>query len=109
MNSFRRQLTIYRKAEGTVTDGFYSEGSPSEETIMASVQALKPEDVQQLPEGRRNSKLFFIFTDTRLNLVTSANPDIVVVDSENYEVDKEEVWQNGVINHYKYLIVKVNT
>ena len=108
MNGFRRQLTIYRKAIGTITDGFYNEGVPVQDTIMASVQALKPEDVQQLPEGRRNSKLFFIFTDTHLNLVTSANPDIVVVDSENYEVDKEEVWQNNVLNHYKYLIVKVN-
>lgn len=108
MNSFRRQLTIYRKAVGTVVDGIFTEGAPTSDVILASVQALKPEDIQQLPEGRRNSKLFFIFTDTRLNLVTSANPDIVVVDSENYEVDKEEVWQNNVINHYKYLIVKVN-
>jgi hypothetical protein len=108
MSSFRREFTIKQKVAGTVVDGAFIEGAVTTSTIQASLQPLKPEDIQQLPEGRRNSKVSFIITSTRLNLVTSANPDIVVVDSEDYEVDKEEAWQNNVINHYKYLIVKVN-
>lgn len=108
MSQFRKTLTRYTKDVGTVVDGHFVEGITTESTIQASLQALKPEDIQQLPEGRRNSKIFFLFTDTKLNLVTSANPDLIVVNSENYEVDKEEAWQNGVINHYKYLIVKEN-
>jgi hypothetical protein len=108
MSSFRKSFTVKTKAAGTVVDGFFVEGSVTTSTIQASLQPLKPEDIQQLPEGRRNSKLFFLITSSKLNLITSANPSIVTVDTEDYEVDKEEIWQNNVINHYKYLIIKIN-
>ena len=106
MSQFRRSFTIFTMGVGHTVDGIFVEGTPVESTIQASLQALKPEDFETLTEGRRTTKVSFIFTDTKLNLVTDANPTIVMVDNEEYEVNKEESWQNGVINHYKYMITR---
>lgn len=106
MSQFRHELTIYRMSEGVVIDGAFIDGALTEGTITASVQSLNPDELQSLDEGRRDKKNAFIFTDTKLKLVTEVNPDIVILNGEEYEVVKEETWQNNVINHYKYLIVR---
>lgn len=106
-SSFRKPYTVKIAATGTWLNGIFIPGTPTTSTIYASVQPLKPEDIQQLSEGRRNSKLFWIFTDTKLNDVTTKNPDKIVINGEDYEVDKIEAWQNEVISHYKVLVVKV--
>lgn len=104
---FRKPYTVKRVAAGSVIDGYYTNGTSSTVNITASVQPLKPSDIQQLPEGRRNKKLFNIFTSTKLNVVTSANPDKITIGTEDFELDQEEQWQNGILNHYKYLAIKV--
>jgi hypothetical protein len=35
-----------------------------------------------------------------------AQPAIVVIDGFNYEVKHREPWQNGIIPHYKYYVVR---
>lgn len=105
--SFRKTYTVTRVTVGSITDGYYTNGTSNTFDIQASIQPLKPSDVQQLPEGRRNKKMFTVFTDTELQVVTSSNPDKLSIYGEVYELDQEEVWQNGVINHYKYLAIKV--
>jgi hypothetical protein len=104
---FRRPYIVKRKSSGSISDGKFTDGAISDISITASVQPLKSQDIQQLPEGRRNSKLYYVFTSTALNTVGTANPDSIVIDGEIYEVDKKDSWQNGVINHYKYLVYKV--
>lgn len=106
MSQFRRQFTILRRATGTTVDGNWVEGATTQEYIQASLQPLKPEDMKTLDFGRRTMKVSFLFTDTKLDLSTTANPTIVLVDNEQYEVNKEEAWQNGVISHYKYMITR---
>lgn len=106
-SSFRKSFVVKVAATGTWSNGIFTPGTPTTTNILASIQPLKPEDIQQLPEGRRNSKLFWIFTDTKLNDVTTKNPDKVVINGEDYEVDKIEAWQNGVISHYKVLVIKI--
>lgn len=105
--SFRKPYTVKRKAAGTISNGKFTDGTTTDVSITASVQPLKPQDIQQLPEGRRNSKLYYVFTSTSLNTVGTANPDSIVIGGETYEIDKKDSWQNGVINHYKYLVYKV--
>ncbi len=104
---FRKPYTVKRVAAGSVSNGYYSNGASSTISISASVQPLKPSDILQLPEGRRNKQLFYIITDTQLNIVTTSNPDKITISGSDYELDQEEVWQNGVISHYKYLAIKV--
>ena len=110
MSSFRSPLTLRRKEKGFVKDGYWVEGFVTESTFTASVQPLTPREVEQLPEGRRDSDPFWLFTSTELKVVNVdgiKNPDIVVIDGEFYEVDKVGKWQNNVINHYKCLVYKV--
>ena len=102
---FRRLLSRTIKGPGSVQDGKYIQGVDTTEEFYASIQPLTPAEIEQLPEGRRNRKPLWLFTSTRLNEVTGSNPDVVTIDSEKYEVDKVHPWQNGVISHYKCLVM----
>lgn len=104
--SFRKTLTRKTKVAGTVVDGIYTDGATTSSEITASVQPLKPEEIEQLPEGRRNSDPLWLFTATKLNTVTTANPDLVVINSADYEVFQISPWQNNVLSHYKCLVMK---
>ena len=115
MSYFQKKYTVTRNAPGTFLDGTYVNGLTTTFTIMASAQPLKPEVIQKYNFGRRNSKFMFLITETKLNVVTAAPAtgkpgtlqDIVTFAGEQYNVEKEEIWGNSVIPHYKYLIVKV--
>jgi hypothetical protein len=106
MSQFRRPFIVNRITPGHVIDGFWVEGTSSQITIMASLQALKPEEMKILVEGRRETSVYYLFTETKLYTVTDANPDIVIINTDEYEVNKEEAWQNGVINHFKYMVTR---
>jgi hypothetical protein len=103
----RMALTVSRLAVGTYVKGVFTEGTTSAIVITASVQSASPHDLESLPEGRRNAKTYRLYTDTRLRLVTMSNPDKVGIFGETYEVNLENAWQNGLINHYKYIVTKI--
>lgn len=107
MSSFRKQIVRKTKATGTIIDGIFTEGATTPTNIMASIQPIKPHEVEQLPEGRRDSQSYWLFTDIALNMITSSNPNLVTIAGEDYEVFKVEPWQNGILNHYKCLVSKV--
>jgi len=107
MSCFRRQIAIKRSATPTIVDGYVVPGVLTDDIIYASVQPLKQEEVKNLPEGRRSRDPQYIFTDTFLNLADSQIKDFVLLNGESYEIEQRETWQNGVINHYKYLVIKV--
>lgn len=112
MNSFRQPVTIHRLTGGSYVNGRYVEGSSSDISIMASIQPADEKDMSKvidlLPEGRRQSGLYRLYTSTRLNaLQNTQNPDIAIVDGMQFEVIMEASWQNNVINHYKYIVAKI--
>lgn len=104
---FRRELTGTRLAAGTRVNGHWVEGSPSSISFQASVQPTTAHDLMFLDIGRRERKTYTIYTDFKLNALTAgiANPDLISIDGEQYEVDFEAPWRNNVISHYKYIIV----
>jgi hypothetical protein len=107
-SSFRHIVAVTSFATGTLVDGVYTEGASSATTIMASVQPANARDLQCLPEGRRTSKTYRLYSDSSLNaLQTTQNPDRVTLTDGVYEVVTKDPWKNGVIEHYKYLVVKV--
>lgn len=101
----RRTLNCIRKPiakdHGRVIE---SDGTPF--TIVASVQPLKPADLQLLPEARRQNKARKLFTnDTLYCFGNSAfNPDQVTIDGELFEVIAEDSWKNGIINYNMYIV-----
>ena len=102
MMTFRTStLTVKTPGAITLVNGRASQAAPTLSTIQASVQPLTMHQMQSLPEGRRNSKSFTIFTDTNLGMITDKNPPIVTIENEEYEIWKKASWQNGIINHYQ--------
>ena len=110
---FRIPLSLYRKAAGTYINGIWVEGAETLIPITASVQPTTGEEMLSLPEDRRNSKSYALFTSTKVEVIhTGANPDQIVIFGERYEVIRVEPWQNrpavfGIINHYKFYAVKL--
>ncbi len=84
------------------------DGAPTDFTIRASIQPIRPNEVETLPEGRRNSKAFRLYTNADLrDMQSDANPDQVELFGEWYEVTAKAPWQNNVISHYKYFVTKL--
>lgn len=103
---FRRAITHRWYTGGEMVKGRWVEGTFKENTIQASVQPLTAHQIQMLPEGRRNSKSYSIYTNADLGMKSEENPHSVIIDEEEYEIVYKSPWQNKVISHYQYLVVK---
>lgn len=106
----RKTLEVTRFTAGLRDKGQWQEGTPSNFNITASVQPLKPREMEMLPEARRNSQSYRLYTDTLLKTVNKVNgisPDKVEIDGENFEVFSVGHWQNNIIPHYKVIVIKL--
>jgi hypothetical protein len=111
MSSFRRQKDVLREAVGSYTNGVWAAGSRSALTTMTSVQAVvMGQDLQALPEGRHLSDFIKLYTSDRLKVIADGEglqPDIIVHEEYGYELVSIFTNQSNVINHFKYIGVKV--
>jgi hypothetical protein len=76
-------------------------------TIFGSVQSLNPKELESLPEGRRNSQAFKIYSDelpVALSEVDENNPAQILIFGQWYEVVSTAPFQNNLINHYKTIV-----
>lgn len=82
----------------------------------ASVQPLG-KDVELVPEGRRDSAEFKLYTSTEIYGVTTQNPDQITVLKSPftgivYEVINISDWQNNsnfnIVNHYKFVALRLH-
>lgn len=107
----RETLTVKRvSAATTYTKGIAQAEGTANITIKASVQPLRANEMELLPEGRRDSEAFRLYTDTELlpaDEVTKKNADVVVYNGKDYEVLSCARWQNRVVPHFKGVMVKV--
>lgn len=114
MSSFRKPYTVKRYASGQYVNGIWQDGQVTNINIKASVQPLNLDEIEYLPEGRRSSKSFKIYTDTELFPALqekegqqATNPDVIVISGKDYEIIRVLPYQSGVINHYKCYAVEV--
>lgn len=105
---FRKPVTVNRPGAGSYVDGFWQQGAPSQLTIQASVQPASQDDMELLPEGRRITGGYRLYTNDTLNLASGTqNADRVVINGADYEVMAEADWSNGIIPHKSYLVARV--
>jgi len=69
--------------------------------------------MQLLPEGRRESEAYRLYTDFELKTVRKEsgdklNADTVTIDGKKFEVLSVAKWRNDVINHYKAVVSLAN-
>lgn len=109
-NVFRRDIPAFRYTDSTISaSGDGITGTESSFTIKASCQNTRPEDVEYLPENRRNNGATYrLYTDDVLNTIEGdSNPDQVELFGQRFELSQSEQWVNNIINHNKYLAVRV--
>ena len=108
MSSFRRPVTITRQAAGAYVAGVWVPGAESTVTIRASVQPATAEDMQRLPEGRRQTGAVKLYTSAALKTeIGNQKADRVTLPTGTYEVAQADQWQNGVLPHNVYLCARV--
>lgn len=109
--SFRKQKDILRESVGTYTNGKWAPGARSALTTLASAQpVVMGQDLHAMPEGRHLSDFIKIYTSDRLSVTADGEgvqPDILVHEGYGYELVSIFTNQSGVINHFKYIGVKV--
>lgn len=112
MSSFRKLVTIKQFTGGNWLNGRWQAGSTANININASLQPADSNKISRiietLPEGRKTTEKYFLYTSTKLTtLQEGENPDIALIDGKEFEILREANWNNHVINHYKYLISKI--
>lgn len=87
------------------------EFSETDGTFTGSVQPLTGKELQFLPEGRRDIGLMKVYSNTPLSVsVEGSNTpgDIVIWAGRKWEIIRELVFANDLINHYKYIAALFN-
>lgn len=111
MSSFRKSIIVTRTT-GSYVDGVWTANDPTTLTIKASVQPLRLDEMQAMPEGRRSSHVVKIYSDTELYPAiqgTGQNADQFTWQSKTWEVIACDAYQMGIISHYKALAVEVTS
>lgn len=107
---FRKSVPVERRVAGAYVNGVWAPGAIDLDvtSIVASVQPATREDLQRLPEGQRITGVYKLFTNDRLLLARDdQSGDRVQIGGDWYLVTAEEVWDNGLIPHYAYLVTRI--
>lgn len=100
------QKTVY--GVGGYVDGRWVDETTTTTNLTADIQPMSGEEVESLNIGDRNLGKIKIYCDDVLNIsdeTTGQKGDIITWDAngENYEVISEQVYNNGLIEHIKYI------
>lgn len=106
---FRQPLVVTRQQPGSYVDGVWTPGGSTTLNVQASVQPTSPEDMERLPEGRRDRQSFTLYSDQPLQEASDSagtNADVVEIFGAEYQVQMSAPWQNGAINHNTAIVTK---
>lgn len=99
---------IHRTAE--LVNGRWNT-SEAEGSFVGSVQPVNGKDLQFLPEGRRDIGMVKVYSNTALAVSAEGSNtpgDLVIWAGKKWEVIRELVFANDLINHFKYLAALFN-
>lgn len=109
--SFRKTKPLLSELVGAYVSGNWVPGTRTAGEVLASAQpVIIGQDLNALPEGRHLSDFVKFYTDARLKVTADGEgvqPDIIVHEGYGYEIVSIFTNQSGVINHYKYIGVKI--
>jgi hypothetical protein len=93
----------------TTTASGSTPGAQTSTYCLGSLTAASPNDIARLEEGKRTRQAYKLITGAILNTAQPAGqlPDWVEVSGNWFEVSVLISYQNGVMSHYEYIIVKI--
>lgn len=97
------------KKPGKYINGIFVGGKTKIVKMEASIQPLSPNEILQLPEGRRTEESYKVFTCEQLFPTDEKNQvqgDIFDYKGKTFEVHKTEDWTDFDLPHYKSIIIK---
>ena len=110
MSTLFQRTISYKHRTAELVNGVW-EFSETDGTFTGSVQPLTGKELQFLPEGRRDIGLMKVYSNTPLSVsVEGSNTpgDIVIWAGRKWEIIRELVFANDLINHYKYIAALFN-
>jgi hypothetical protein len=89
---------------GTIKPGAIVTG-----TVKGTLSVASPNDIALLEEGKRTQQAYKLITETSLQTAQPGGivPAWIQVLSQWFEVAAALPWQNNVISHYEYIVVKI--
>lgn len=110
MSTLFPRIISYKHRTAELVNGVW-EFSETDGTFTGSVQPLTGKELQFLPEGRRDIGLMKVYSNTPLSVsVEGSNTpgDVVIWAGRKWEIIRELVFANDLINHYKYIAALFN-
>jgi hypothetical protein len=97
-----------RFLQGSLINGVFTPGDRVDIQISTSVQSPTPAELVLLDEGKRTKQNSVLITDSELNLASELTmPDWIEINNEWYEVAARSEWSNNILNHNRYIVVKI--
>lgn len=109
ITTWNETITLKRKAAGTYVNGRWVPGSVTTSSIRATVEPMKPQELQILPEGLRSRLPIYIYTNEELktaSVADSKEPDILTYNDLDYEVHQVQNWTQ-MIPHFKVMCLRL--
>ena len=93
----------------TNTKGTITPGNAVAGTVTGSLSAATPSDIALLEEGKRSRQCYKLMSNTPLQIAVAGGlmPTQVQVGTDWFEIANENPWQNNVMNHFEYILTKV--
>lgn len=106
MSTLFPRTIVVRHRTGSLVKGVWVQGQVESGTFVGSVQPVRGKDLDLLPIGRRDTGSVKVYSNTPLEVASEGGNqpgDIVVWQGRQWEVVASLPYQNGVVDHYKYL------
>lgn len=103
---FGKSHTLKVYSNNHYENGWLIKDQSTESTIIADVQPMTGEEINNLNIGRENVGKIKIYYNDELNITkegTDIIGDIVEWNGEDYELIAKLNYDNNLINHYKYI------
>ena len=110
MSTLFPRTISYKHRTAELVNGVW-EFSETDGTFTGSVQPLTGKELQFLPEGRRDIGLMKVYSNTPLSVSVEGSNipgDVVIWAGRKWEIIRELVFANDLINHYKYIAALFN-
>jgi len=105
MSTLFPKTISFKRRTGVFTDGVYVTNE-TDSSFVGSVQPLTGKEIETFVAGRADKGHVKVYSATRLNVCAEGqlnSGDVVIWQSQKWEVIYEMINQNDLIEHYKYI------